>query len=452
MRTLYVVLLTIVFSLSTALYAANHLTVYHANFGLINETLDLTLDKGINEFLYRNIPTGIYDSSIILNPLKTGDFRIHSQSFFNEKKSFAGILRDLLGKEIEIITSDGSILSGTLFFLEHDMIGLKEINRDRTFFIRTNEIRNYIVKSDHYQYQEQPYIAWKLISEKGGKIPARLSYITDGLSWSAMYTAVWNDDSLNLDIMAVINNNSGVDYHDFNISLVAGDPKKISGQITPRMYHKARDSYMMAESLSYSPEPGFVSEEVDDYYVYRYSEKISLQKAENKQIRLFPRKTVQPEVYYEYLTNSKQVLIRLKTVNDQKSGLGIQLPRGIIQIYRQNSEQGLDFVGEDRVEQQPVNEEWIISPGIAFDLIAETITVDTRRPARNITENDMLVRVRNRSNESKTVYVTHFIRGNWTLQNQSRHHERLDAARIQFKKELRANEEYEFTWTERIEH
>jgi|SRR5690554_3153948 len=439
----------------TGLYADNRLIIYHGNYGMVNEVIELSLRRGLNEYTYDRIPTGMMDNTVMLLPVVKDAFRVQSQGLLVETRRFAHLLRNEMNREIEVATTDGSILTGEFFYFDNTLIGLRDKNRGNTIFIRTNEIRNYVLKSEDLQYQTQPHLSWTLQSERAGQELANLTYLTSGLSWSGIYKAVWEGDNLNLEILANITNNTDIDYENINISLVAGDPKKLAQPQYMDNYRKMGMGYEADMAMQSAPaSPQFTAEELGDYHIYSYSAPIDFRHAETKQIRLFAPKVIEPEVYYEYLTNSRSVLIRMKIINDEKSGLGIPLPRGTIQVYQSTDDDtdALNFVGEDNVEQRPINEEWIISPGNAFDIVAETKTLETRRPARNVTENDMSVTVKNRSKETKSILVTHYIRGDWTIQRQNHQHERVDANRIEFRKELRPDEEYEFTWTERIEH
>ncbi len=455
MRTITFILIIAAVLMASSLYSDNRLIIYHGNYGMVNETVELSLRRGLNEYTYDKIPAGIMDNTVMLIPVVSNAFHVQTQGLLVETRRFAHLLRSEMNREIEIVTTDGSIINGELFYYDNTLIGLRDKNRGNTVFVRASEIRNYVLKSEDMDYQTQPNLTWTLQSERSGREMANLTYLTTGLSWSGIYKAVWEGDKLNLEILANISNTTEIDYEDVNISLVAGDPKKLAQPQYIDNYRKMGMGFeadMMMESAPASPQ--FTTEELGDYHIYFYSSPIDFRHAETKQIRLYPPKIIEPELYYEYLTSSKNVLIRMKITNDEKSGLGMPLPRGAIQVYRKTDEvnTALNFVGEDIVEQLPVNEDWIISPGNAFDVVAETRTLETRRPARNVTENDMSVTVKNRSKETKSIVVTHYIRGNWTIQRQNHQHEKIDANRIEFRRDLRPDQEYEFTWTERIEH
>jgi hypothetical protein len=439
--------------LAASLNAGDQIIFYHGNYGLINQTIDISLQKGLNEYSHHNVPVEIIENSVVLQPVNRDGFLVQTQSFLKETGRFFNILSQYKDKELEIVTNDGSLISGFFFFYDGEMVGIEDKKTAKSLFIRNTEIRNFSLKSSEYRYQPDAVISWTISTEKTGNQAALLSYLTGGLHWTSIYKAIWDEDYLELEILANIVNNTGVDYQDFTISLVAGDPKRIAVRPS-NVYGRGKEVYAdsaMMESMPSSP-PSFVADELDEYHVYSYTKPVSIQHSESKQIRLYPPVRTKPEVYYEYFTNSNNLLTRLKIINDEKNGLGFPLPRGSVQVYRRNdNNSGLNFVGEDAVEQRPVKEEWIISPGIAFDLVGETILLETRRPTRTIVEYDRKVILRNRSKETKAIVVTHDIRGNWSILRETHAHERINANQIQFRKELKPDEKFEFTWTERIE-
>ncbi len=445
----FIAILTVL--MTAALYSGNQIIFYHGNYGMITQSLDLSLEKGLNEFIYENVPAELAENTVMLIPAEQDAFLVQTQSHLKETGRFTDILSQYENKIIEIAMKDGSMISGILFYFDNELVGIEE-NTGRSLFARVAEIRNFILKTEDFRFFPEARLLWQIRTDRAGTYPAHLSYLSGGLRWSGIYKAVWDKEKLDLEILADISNNTGIDFLGFDISLVAGDPKRV--RTRPSGFAASRKmAFDAASEMMAAAPPSFAAETLDEFHVYSYTEPVDLQQAETKQIRLYPPKRIEPEVYYEYFTNSENLLTRLKIINDEKSGLGVPLPRGTIQIYRRNNEEeGLNFVGEDNVEQRPVNEEWIISPGISFDLVGETVVVESRRPTRNITENDMLVKLRNRSKETKSVLVTHNIRGNWTIQRQNHDYEKVDANKIQFRKDMEPDEEYEITWTERIEH
>ena len=63
----------------------------------------------------------------------------------------------------------------------------------------------------------------------------------------------------------------------------------------------------------------------------------------------------------------------------------------------------------------------------------------------------MKVTLKNRSGKKKTVTIIHNLYGNWSILKNSLPFIKKSASLIEFEKELKPNEVYELTWTQRIE-
>ena len=146
------------------------------------------------------------------------------------------------------------------------------------------------------------------------------------------------------------------------------------------------------------------------------------------------------------------MLSKIKFVNSKKSGLGIPLPKGVVKIYKKDvADNELEFIGEDSLDHTAKDEEVFITTGNAFDLVGETLTVHRLKISKNISESELKVTLKNRSSKKKTVTVIHDLYGNWSILKNSLPFIKKSATIIEFEKELKPNEVYELTWTQRIE-
>lgn len=60
--------------------------------------------------------------------------------------------------------------------------------------------------------------------------------------------------------------------------------------------------------------------------------------------------------------------VYIKFKNSQDDNLGMPLPAGIMGLYKKDDEGSLQFIGEDRIERTPKNEEIRLKVGQAFDV------------------------------------------------------------------------------------
>src|SRR5207253_1976222 len=92
---------------------------------------------------------------------------------------------------------------------------------------------------------------------------------------------------------------------------------------------------------------------------------------------------------------NKKVDVYLQLKNAEKVGLGIPLPAGRVRVYKRDAADNaedpaglLEFLGEDKVDHTPKDEDVLVRIGSAFDIVGEHKQTDftSDRGARVITE------------------------------------------------------------------
>ena len=74
--------------------------------------------------------------------------------------------------------------------------------------------------------------------------------------------------------------------------------------------------------------------------------------------------------------------VRMKIKNDEASHLGLPLPKGVVRVYKPDSDGNAIFVGEDRIEHTPKNEELDLMLGDAFDVTARDKQIELQAHLR----------------------------------------------------------------------
>jgi len=101
--------------------------------------------------------------------------------------------------------------------------------------------------------------------------------------------------------------------------------------------------------------------------------------------------------------------------NDQAGGLGLPMPAGVVRVYQSDSKGGVQFVGEDRIEHTPKDEELNLKIGSAFDVTCERNQVDFEKVASNVYELEYEITLRNHKTAPITVEVNEPIGGTWQM-------------------------------------
>jgi len=132
-----------------------------------------------------------------------------------------------------------------------------------------------------------------------------------------------------------------------------------------------------------------------------------------------------------------QVLYQFK--NEDKSGLGIPLPSGVVRVYQSDSRGGTQFVGEDRIQHTPTDETLNLKIGNAFDVVAERKQVDFEKITSNVYEMEYEIVLRNHKAIPVSIEVNEPIGGTWRMLRSSHQWTKSDAWAAQFAVPVAAN-------------
>jgi hypothetical protein len=268
-----------------------------------------------------------------------------------------------------------------------------------------------------------------------------VSYLTDGISWNADYVLVLNKDDTATDISGwvTIDNTSGATYDDAVLKLVAGKVNRAEVRTKDRAF--AMKSMVMEEA----GQPQFLEKAFYEYHIYNLQRKTTIKDRQTKQISLFEAAGVGIEKEFlvhgtkGYFTSRTRgdkiknpVNVYVKFSNSQDNGLGIPLPEGIMRLYKRDEDGGQQFIGEDRIEHTPRNEEVKLKTGEAFDIVAERRQVDFRQLSSRLYESEWEITLKNRKNKDVVVGVVEPFFGNWQLIKNNHPYTKVDAFTVRF--------------------
>ncbi|MBO6519102.1 MAG: DUF4139 domain-containing protein [Rhodospirillales bacterium] len=262
---------------------------------------------------------------------------------------------------------------------------------------------------------------------------ARLAYLTNGLSWNAVYTAVLDPahNNLDLSVWAKVQNNSGIDYTGALVSLVAGDVAREAMPPRGKILMRA-EAAMASDSAGVNPSRS----ELSAFHMYKMPEPVTLKDKESRQLRLLSADGVVARRVLEFRSgapvfgavrgagDAQAVRQRIMIINDVASHLGVPLPAGLVRAYVRDDEGALRFIGEDSIDNTPLSQEVALDLGDAFDVTVERTQTDFRRVGDRVTEAAFSLTVRNGGTEAATVKVVEDIPGDWEILAESLTHTR----------------------------
>jgi hypothetical protein len=221
----------------------------------------------------------------------------------------------------------------------------------------------------------KPTLNWKLQADGAAKVDAELAYITQGMSWQADYNVVAAADSETIDIVGWItmNNESGKNFSNATIRLMAGDVNKIQPQ--PQFMNRA---VTMALSNA-AAMPQVTEKAFEDFHLYSLPRPTDLKDHETKQVEFIHAGGVHADRIYVYdgadidwnqwagnmegmrqnselgAQSSTKVAIMREFKNSAENHLGMPLPKGRLRFYKKDGD-ALEFTGENMIDHTPSDE------------------------------------------------------------------------------------------------
>ncbi len=320
----------------------------------------------------------------------------------------------------------------------------------------------------------RPTLVWDVAATKPGAHDVRVTYETKAMTWWADYNVVFtpgedaNSGLLDVGAWVSIINKSGASYDDAKLKLIAGDVAR-APQPQPRGGRRYKMEMAMADA---SAAPGFEEKSFFEYHLYTLGRPTTLPDNSTKQIELFaPARNVPCEkvmVYYGLasryggfyqnpmtdrnfgIQSNKKVDIYLRLKNEKDVGMGMPLPSGRIRVsQRDDADDTLEFIGEDKIDHTPKDEEILIKLGSAFDVVGERKQVDFKVDTRaHWMDETIEIKLRNHKDAPVKVIAkeTLYRWVNWRIVESSHKQEKLDSRTIHFPVEIPKDGEVTITY------
>ena len=452
------------------------LTIYNQSFAVVRDTVPLDLKSGVNEVRFGGATAHVEPDSVILrDPAGQRAFQILEQNYRNDPVSQELLLSLFEGKTIDFEITRMKDNTQTRERIPGKII--------RSGYVPGAGAEQPIIEVDgRLQFTLpgtplfpslgddtvlKPSFNWLIRSEQTAKFDAQIGYVTGGFTWEADYNLVAPETGDLVDLIGwvTVKNESGTSFRDAKIKLMAGDVQKIQADsgLGGRMYRMAMAAPMAAAEAVVS-EKSF-----DEFHLYTLARATTLRDRETKQVEFVRATGVKAPVLYVYdgaqgvgfyggLNNdrgygtqgNKKVSVMREFVNAETNHLGVALPKGKLRFYRSSDDGQLEFTGEDRIDHTPRNETIRVTTGNSFDLVGERKQTDfkTDRSDKWLDET-FEIKLRNRKKESVPFRVVeHLYRwNNWKIIAQSDEFKKTDAQTLEFRVNVKPDEEKIVTYT-----
>jgi len=435
-------------------------TVYNTDLALVKDVRSILLKEGQGELRFMDVASAIRPETVHGKSLNDPrSLAILEQNYEYDLISPEKLLEKFVGRTVKIeVWNDyqgkKEIVEGTLLSTNNGLV----------FDIGGQIYLNYpglkIVPSIPDNLYARPTLAWLYANSAKEKHNVEVSYLTKGMTWKADYIFVLDDADTAADLTGwvTLNNRSGAAYRDATLKLIAGEVQTVADILPPPMMRMAMGGAVPEAA------PAFVEESFFEYHIYNLSRKTTIGNNQTKQISLL--EAFGTKIGKEYITRGERryftsslqrgllkqkvdVVISFK--NSEENNLGMPLPKGIIRLYKKDSKGSLQFIGEDRIDHTPRNEEVRLRVGEAFDVVAERRQTRYKKLADNLYETSWELIVRNRKKEeSVVVSFMEPVWGDWEVIASTHPYEQADAFTLRFDVPAKPDEEVVVKFSLRI--
>ncbi|MAX15033.1 MULTISPECIES: DUF4139 domain-containing protein [Sphingobium] len=287
----------------------------------------------------------------------------------------------------------------------------------------------------------RPTLSVTVEADRAGTVPARLSYLTPNLGWTADYVAMFDAAKQAMDMQGwvTLTNNTGTTFTNARTLLVAGDPANGGGR-------QGRFAPGAGAIDAAGTESG-TRERLGDYYLYPLAARTTIADAQQKQVSFLDVQGTPARATYEYvngwLGSSAEPMSAssvLKFSTSRQGGLGDQLPAGTIRVYMRDARGDPQFIGENRIDHTPMGSSMALRTGEAFDVkVRPTVEQRTRKGADRW-ETRMRYTLTNARPEAVTVDLAQLgLWGDTRVVQQSLEGRRVSAERMEWSVPVAAN-------------
>jgi hypothetical protein len=437
------------------------LTIYNQDLAVVRTTVDLGLKPGNNEVTTTKVTSQLEPDSVVLrDPAGRHPVQIEEQNYDAAIATQSWMLQKYEGQTIDfevvhgdkVETVQGKILRASADGGNEPLI---EVNGKMQFQLPGLPL--FPASTDGLLLK--PTLRWEIYSKDTAQFPAELSYLTHGFNWHATYNVVSaaggaagsGNEPVDIVGWVTISNNSGTDFTDARVKLMAGNVA-----IRPQGYGSGAGGAfgVIAKAEMQAPAP-VTQKSFDDFHLYDLNRQVTLKDRETKQIEFLRATGVPVTRKYVYdgaenlpfgyggvyiqenfgLESTKQVRIEQEFVNSKQNHLGMPLPAGTMRFYRSDSDDQMEFVGENTIDHTPEDGKVKLSTGTAFDVTGERKRTQFRinSDERTIDES-YLITVKNAKDKPVDVEVLeHLFRAaNWDIVEHSSDFEKRDSSMIAF--------------------
>jgi hypothetical protein len=385
-------------------------TIYNDQLALVKDLRKIRLESGFNKLAFREVSAQMRPETALLRSLDYPEgFRLIEQNFDFDLLTPQKLLEKYVGKKVRLvkthpITGKEKLLDAIVLSVNNGVV-LKVGDR-----IETGVPGRIVFDEVPGNLRDRPTLVMQLNSATSTPQQLQLSYLTGGLSWKADYVAELDESDQFVDLT------------------------------------------------------GWVEEALFEYHLYTLQRPTTIAENQTKQVSLLSATKIRvnkefllkgQNYYYQSSYGSigqkLKVGVFVEFNNDKVSNLGMPLPKGVVRVYKNDNTGNAQFVGEDRIDHTPKNEEVRLKLGDAFDVTADKKQVSFKKAHAIGKYNyaykaSFQIDLKNAKTEAVEVVVQEPIPGDWKIKQESQQHEKVASGTAEWKIKVPAEGQTSLTY------
>ena len=421
-----------------------NVTVYNNNIGLVSEVRKVDLDKGRFKFQIKNIPPGIKVNTVFLNFLGSKKPDILEMNYNYDLTSPQNLLDQFKGKKIFYRLSAETKKQGLLIGTSQGKLMIRS-NGGNIKMIPIKKIISFEFDDPSQEIKQEPTLSYLVKSYTGQTKKAEVNYITKGLDWSAEYNMILAEDDTTCEISGwgTVKNNSGMGFHNVDLSLIAGKIEKKQPRRRMALVAAQKNAEVKQEKIF-------------NYHQYKIQRTLNLPDDSKKQLALFNNVKAKIEKKYVFKTSAysedeSNLDINLGIKNNKKNNLGIPFPAGQARLYKKDSNGKLKIIGRDKISHTGKQEKLNLTLGKAFDIRGEKVILEKNKREEQTTVEVKFTMV-NDSKESASIEIREMHHGDWYVKNSNQEYHKKSNSLLLIPLTLEANQTKEIKYSFVREH
>lgn len=336
------------------------ISIYNQNLALVKDVRRVALQQGVNDIAFEGVASSIKPETALLY---SDGLKVLEQNYDYDLLTANNIVDKSVGSTVKTVVMNPT--TGENIYDKAKIIsatyGMPVL--EFSYGIEAHFPGRLVFDSLPSSLRNKPTLVAKVVSDTVADKDISLAYLTNGISWKTDYVAkVADEDELNLTGWVTINNESGIDYDNARVQLVAGNVNEVqvSRPVMARMTMKmvSYDAAVAENAVA----GGAVQQDLSGYHLYTLPNKTTIKDKQTKQISLLEKNGVKykkeakldSRLYFSPTSASsfEQVHPEMYYVinNTEEDKLGMQLPSGIVRFYENDDNGNLQFIGENSIE------------------------------------------------------------------------------------------------------